>query len=185
MWAGWYLSEFDGNFRNDAYDGPNAFRNAAVSDASSEEVQIDPMLLGKRIYTNCVSCHQTSGQGIAGQYPPLVDSEWVLGSDRVLARILLNGIIGPIEVRGKVYNAQMPAWRQLSDRDIAAVLTYIRASWGNTADPVSEATIQDVRAKLGGRTKSFTAAELLDIAEASASENSLTATSSDATRNDS
>jgi len=105
MWGGWYLSEFDGDFRFDAYDGPDAYRSVRLAESEGDPVQIDPMLLGKRIYNNCISCHQISGQGIAGQYPPLAKSEWVLGDDRILARILLNGMVGPVEVLGQTYNA--------------------------------------------------------------------------------
>ena len=161
MWAGWYLSEFDGNFQSNLYDGPNAFRAAETSTPTpSSEVIIDPMLLGKRIYNNCVSCHQSSGEGLVGQYPPLNESEWVLGDDRILSRILINGLIGPIDVRGKSYNGQMPAWKQLSDQEIAAVLTYIRSAWSNDGAPVSESTVANVRSRIAGRTTRFKASEL-------------------------
>ena len=164
MWAGWYLSEYDGNFQPNVYDGPDAFRQIDLSKSTDKtSVAIDPKLLGKRIYNNCVSCHQATGLGIAGQYPPLDASEWVTGDDRILARILLNGLSGPLLVGGKTYNAQMPAWSRLSDRDIASVLTYIRSSWSNTAAPVDEATIAKVRLEIGGRTNSFTAAELQSL----------------------
>ena len=150
MWAGWYLSEFDGDFQANVYDGPDAFRRMDLSQASAKTPKtIDPVLLGKRIFNSCVTCHQVSGEGIAGQYPPLNLSEWVIGDDRILARILLNGLTGPVEVKGRIYNAQMPAWKQLNDREIAAVLTYIRQAWGNTSPAVSEETIATVRASVG------------------------------------
>jgi mono/diheme cytochrome c family protein len=152
MWAGWYLSEFDGNFQANVYDGPDAFRLMDLSKAGTKiEKTIDPVLLGKRVFNNCITCHQASGEGIAGQYPPLNLSEWVTGDEKVLARILLNGLTGPIEVNGKVYNAQMPAWKQLSDRDIAAVLTYIRQAWENKSPAITEDTIATVRASVGER----------------------------------
>jgi mono/diheme cytochrome c family protein len=136
-----------------------------------QERKIDPLLLGKRIYNNCISCHQASGEGIAGQYPPLNQSRWVTGDERILARILLNGLNGPIVVRGSTYNAQMPAWKQFSDRDIAAVLTYIRSAWDNDAPPVAEETLARIRAETAGKAGAYTAAELysLDLPEISES----------------
>ncbi|SMP60966.1 Cytochrome c, mono-and diheme variants [Neorhodopirellula lusitana] len=164
MWGGYYLSKYDGNFQANVYDGPDAFRLMDLSQAGEKkEKQIDPILLGKRIYNNCVSCHQASGEGVAGQYPPLNQSEWVLGDDRILARILLGGLNGPIEVKGTTYNAQMPAWKQLSDRDIAAVLTFIRQNWNNTAPAVEESTIANVRASIGTRASAYSASELKAI----------------------
>ena len=161
MWAGWYLSENDGDFRGNLYDGPNALRTTDLSDAEdSEKREIDPVLLGKRIYNNCISCHRSGGEGVAGQYPPLNRSRWVLGDDRILARILLRGLNGPIEVRGSVYNGQMPAWTQLSDRDIAAVLTYIRGAWENDASAVTEERVASARAETASKAGAYSAAEL-------------------------
>lgn len=161
MWAGYYLSEYDGNFQANVYDGPDAFRLMDLSQSGEkQERKIDPLLLGKRIYNNCISCHQSSGEGVAGQYPPLNQSRWVLGDDRILARILLNGLNGPIEVRGATYNAQMPAWKQLSDRDIAAVLTYIRSAWDNDGAAVAEETLASVRSEMSGKVGAHSAAEL-------------------------
>ncbi len=176
MWAGWYLSEYDGNFQANVYDGPDAFRSMDLSQAGEKkEKAIDPVLLGKRIYNNCISCHQASGEGVAGQYPPLNQSRWVTGDERILSRILLNGLNGPIEVRGLTYNAQMPAWKQLSDRDIAAVLTYIRNAWDNSAPPVAEDTLASIRAETAGKSGAYTAVELNslelpEISEPSANE---------------
>ncbi len=173
MWAGWYLSEYDGNFQANVYDGPDAFRVMDLSQTGEKtERQIDPLLLGKRIYNNCIACHQASGEGVAGQFPPLNQSRWVLGDDRILARILLNGLNGPIEVRGATYNAQMPAWQQLSDRDIAAVLTYIRSAWDNKASPVAEATLASVRAATASKAGAYSAAELESLEQPMASEQS-------------
>ncbi len=161
MWSGYYLSEYDGNFQANVYDGPDAFRLMDLSQAGVQiERKIDPILLGKRIFNNCISCHQGSGEGIAGQYPPLNQSDWVNGDDRVLAKILLHGLDGPIEVRGSIYNAKMPAWKHLSDRDIAAALTYIRQAWDNKSPAVDEATIAAVRTETASRTLAYTATEL-------------------------
>ncbi|MEM7384156.1 MAG: cytochrome c [Verrucomicrobiota bacterium] len=88
---------------------------------------------GKKVYSNvCVGCHTSSGVG-GGEIPPLAESDWVYGSWERLASIVLNGLKGPVEVNGKMYNAAgMQAWKAaLNDEQMAQVLTYIRRSFGN------------------------------------------------------
>jgi len=118
------------------------------------------MKLGGRVYNNCVACHQRDGQGVAGQFPPLAGSGWVEGDPRLLARILLQGMQGPVEVLGEQYNGQMPGWAHLSDQQIAAVLTYTRQSWDNYASEVSPELIASVRQEVGPRREAWTADEL-------------------------
>src|SRR5699024_5559329 len=88
---------------------------------------------GEQIYQEqCATCHQQNGQGVSGIYPPLRGTEWVTGDKGRLIRIILQGIGGPIEVKGNSYNGIMPAWKDiLSDNEVAAVATYLRSSWGN------------------------------------------------------
>ena len=84
----------------------------------------------------------------AGQYPPLVGSEWVVGdAPKRLTQILLHGIQGTIHVKGEVYNNQMPAWNAvLTDKQIAQVLTYVRGKLGgNSAGPITEKEMDDAR----------------------------------------
>lgn len=101
---------------------------------------------GKQIYSGkCAGCHQASGAGVAGVFPPLVGSEWVTGNEKILTNILLHGINGEIEVNEKHYKGVMPAWGMLSDDEIAGVLTYIRSDWGNASPPVTSATVKTQR----------------------------------------
>ncbi len=89
---------------------------------------------GEAVYTtNCVSCHQTTGLGVAGAFPPLVGHVPTLyNADRsYLINLLLYGLQGEIQVEGQAYNGVMPAWQQLSDDDIANVLNYVTNTWGN------------------------------------------------------
>lgn len=98
---------------------------------------------GASVFTaNCSSCHQANGQGQPGVFPPLADNPTVTGpADKVIG-IVKNGLSGKIEVKGKTYNGQMPAWKStLSNADIAHVITYIRSSWGNHAPGVTEAQV--------------------------------------------
>lgn len=94
---------------------------------------------GATIYAgNCASCHQASGQGLSGTFPPLDGARWVTtDAVEIPIQILLHGINGPIEVAGASYNGVMPAFEQFSDKEVAAVLTHIRSSWSNSAPPIS------------------------------------------------
>lgn len=107
---------------------------------------------GKAVFnTVCGICHGTDGLGKPGQAPPLAGSEWVntKGFNR-MAHIPLEGLHGPIKVKGKEWSLSMAAMgAALSDEDLAAVLTYIRSSWGNKAPAVTAKDIKQIRAKLG------------------------------------
>jgi mono/diheme cytochrome c family protein len=161
-WGGYYLASNAGDFRSDVLtEGP--MQSGAVAE-EAEPAPPDPMVLGRRVYNNCSTCHQPDGSGVAGVYPPLANSEWVTGSEGALVRILLHGVNGPLVVNGVTYNAEMPAWSQLSDEQIAAVITYIRASWGNAAPAVLPETVQAIRETEAARTDYWTEAELREIA---------------------
>ena len=101
---------------------------------------------GATIYTaNCAGCHQASGAGLTGVFPPLAGSEYVNGDTKRLGHILLYGLNGKIKVKGADYAGQMPAWKgQLSNADIANVLTYVRSSWGNKSAPYPEAELAGI-----------------------------------------
>jgi mono/diheme cytochrome c family protein len=103
--------------------------------------------------------------GVAGQYPPLAGSEWVNGGSARLGRILLHGLNGVITVEGAQYNGNMPAWgKQLTDDQIANVLTYIRQEWGNKAGPVTKDQIAALHKEVAGRSDPWTDAELKPFA---------------------
>lgn len=102
---------------------------------------------GAALYTaHCTACHQATGQGLAGVFPPLDKSEWVLGADKILVNILLHGIAGDITVLGTTYKGMMPAFSTLSDAELAATLTHIRSQWSNRAAPVTAAQVATERA---------------------------------------
>src|SRR5690606_29517374 len=101
---------------------------------------------GEQVYAVCAACHQQNGQGMAGSWPPLVGSEWLLNNPEVPIRIVLHGLEGPITVKGQAYDNIMQAWAdQLNDEQIAAVLTYARSSWGNNAPAVTAEQVAAVR----------------------------------------
>lgn len=113
---------------------------------------IDPAVMekGKAVYMLCAACHGQNGEGgPAG--PPHAGSEWVTGPVSNLIRIQMRGLEGPITVKGEVFNAvpMMTPFAFQSDEDIAAVLTYIRNSFGNKASAVSPEQVKAIRPEAG------------------------------------
>ena len=102
---------------------------------------------GKAVFlVNCAACHQPNGRG-GGPYPPLAGNPAVNAADSAaLIQTVLNGRTGPITVNGVQYGGNMPSWRELSDADIAAVLTYVRSAWNNSAPAVSADQVAAARA---------------------------------------
>lgn len=170
FWSGSYLGAFSGGFSNDVFNdeaggGSAGSAGKAGKATDAPAVEKTPVEIGKIVYTgNCQSCHQSSGLGQAGINPPLVGSEWVVGSERRLGMILLHGLQGPLKVNGVTYNGQMPAWAaSLSDKKIAGVLTYIRQEWGNKAPEVTEAGIKALRAELASQSDAYKESDLLAV----------------------
>jgi mono/diheme cytochrome c family protein len=165
-WAGLYLGTYSGGFQGDVFNEEASYKPAGPS------APVDPkaasLALGQKVFTvNCVQCHQATGLGQPGQYPPLVGSEWVLGpAPNRLTQIVLHGIQGPIHVKGAVYNNAMPTWAALSDKQLAGVLTYVRGQLGgNNAPPITEEEISDARKHTAARSDPWSEAELLQIPE--------------------
>ncbi|HYG78371.1 MAG TPA: PVC-type heme-binding CxxCH protein [Planctomycetota bacterium] len=120
--------------------------------------------LGKKHYTLiCAACHQPNGMGEEGKAPPLIDSPFALGSEGRLARIVINGLRGPVTVHGKTWNMEMPGLPTLDDNTVAAILTYIRREWEHEASPVEPETIKKIREEVGKREDQWTEKELLQI----------------------
>jgi mono/diheme cytochrome c family protein len=120
---------------------------------------------GKELYASiCGACHQPHGNGQEGLAPPLRDSEWVLGSEQRLIRIVLHGVRDELQVKGQKYTLSMPALAEaLNDQQIADALTYIRREWDHPAAPVRSSAVQAVRKSTQGREDSWTQPELLRI----------------------
>jgi mono/diheme cytochrome c family protein len=139
----------------------------AASGATQVEAPLSPVELGAKVYgQNCASCHQASGAGQPGMYPPLVASDWVVGSKVRLAAILLKGLQGPITVGGATYSAAvMPSWETSIPPDkMADLMTYLRASWGNKAGPVTEDEVTAAKTKFSAQTAAYSQEQLLSIA---------------------
>lgn len=122
-------------------------------------------VLGKPVFmNNCATCHQATGMGVPGAFPPLAGSEWANGNEERIIRIVLHGLKGPITVAGNHFdNVMAPLGAVLKDEQIANVLSYVRSEWGNNSPEVEPETVAKVRAETASRTTNWTADELLKI----------------------
>lgn len=117
--------------------------------------------------SHCTTCHQPTGAGLAGIYPPLAGSPWVIGNEERLIKVVLSGLWGPLQVNGTTYDPArgippMTAFRSiLKDEEVAAVLTYVRNSWGNKAAPVLPEAVGKVREATKGQTTFWKPEDLL------------------------
>lgn len=155
-WCGSYLALHNGGWRADMYDDDPR----ALMGPMKPAAPVDPMVLGARTFNNCTQCHQADAKGLPGTYPPLAGSDWVHGRPEVLVRILLHGAEGNLTVNGATYNGQMPSWARLSDEQLAAVLTYVRASFGNHESPVDPGMVTAIRKETASQSGSWHEADL-------------------------
>ena len=162
--GGIYLIEHSGGFDPLVYDAHTSYEAGSggpvIYDLPAK------LALGEKVYKKtCLACHQPTGAGVPGAYPTLRGTTWVNGSTERFAAIIINGLVGEIEVNGSVYNNNMTAHGFLSDKEIAAVMTYVRSveGWENNSEEVFDDTVASVRAAEGSRSSQWTAAELLEI----------------------
>jgi mono/diheme cytochrome c family protein len=161
-----YLSRYSGHYHSEIFN-ETAHPTTGVAVAA----KVDPIVLGKKNFEQvCATCHQATGLGVEGIYPPLAGSEWVQGSPERVIRIVTYGLKGDLTVENKHFNAAaMPVFGQVagsgynwSDDRIAAVLTYVRQAWGNKAGPITGEQVAAIRTKEGNR-KEWSQEELLKI----------------------
>src|SRR6185295_10894391 len=123
--------------------------HARLRAADVSQAQLDR---GKQLFLqHCYLCHQASGQGAPGVFPPLAKSDFLMADAKRAIRILCEGLNTEITVNGVKYNGQMPP-STLNDSEVADVLTYARNSWGNNGDPVTAADVRDERTKTRFKT---------------------------------
>jgi mono/diheme cytochrome c family protein len=172
FFGGAYLGRYSGNFSGDGLDplggasiqkkGPHGPGDGGPAPELSQADR------GKKIFSaNCATCHQMTGTGVAGQYPPLAGSEFVNGGTRRLGMIVLKGLQGPLVVKGVTFgSAVMQPWEKtLNDAKIADVLTFVRQEWGNKGGPVAPEGIAALRKELASRPNSYTEPELKAVPE--------------------
>lgn len=106
----------------------------------------EQMARGKTLYSaHCAACHQASGQGLAGAFPPLAESDYLGGGAAAAIDVVINGLKGPITVNGVEYNAVMPNLSYLSDTEVADIVTYVMNSWGNPGGVASPSEVAAAR----------------------------------------
>ena len=153
LWFGMPVIPSTDNLASILKDTPSPYASLAAPAGPT-----DP---GEQTYQAvCAACHQATGQGLPGAFPPLAGSEWVNGDAETMIRIVIGGLSGPIVVKGQTFNAMMPPPPALDDEKIAAVLTFVRASFGNKAPKVEKAHVAELRAAITSRGKPWTADEL-------------------------
>jgi mono/diheme cytochrome c family protein len=146
------------------YDGVSETTDKTM-DPKTEHEPNNWIAAGKALYANnCNACHQATGQGVAGTFPPLAGSEFVIKGEKQLIAILLHGLGGPLTVNGKGYNGQMPPQGGKSNKDIAQLVSYVRNDWGNKASVVYEDQVAAVRKELGARSV-YTETEIRALGE--------------------
>jgi mono/diheme cytochrome c family protein len=158
FWAGAYLFSFSGGFKADVFDFQPKF-----GVEGGAKVAPDPKVVGKALFSaNCITCHQATGLGVPGQYPPLAGSEVALGdATNHLIAIVLKGLQGPVVIEGKPFNNAMQAWEgQYTDSQLASILTYVRSDWGNNAPAITADMVKQIRDEFKDRKEQWTWPEI-------------------------
>ena len=144
--------------------GIGSLQTAAAAERPRVRVVALPIQATNKYTEICQACHQATGLGLEGAFPPLAGSEWLNGNPTIPIAIVLKGLQGEIAVKGKTYNSVMMAWESaLNDDDLASTLTYARSQWGNRATVITAAQVKAARLKFKARTTPWTAAELRAI----------------------
>ncbi len=137
---------------------PPVARKVKVRELTAPEVA--RFAKGRELYSVCQGCHQPDGTGSVGMAPPLAGSAIVQGPPERLARVLLHGMEGPYSMAEMEFTGVMVPAPFAGDDEIAAVMTFIRRSWGNMADAVEPGFVAQVRRANAGRPKPWTRAEI-------------------------
>ena len=140
-----YMDKFSGGFRADVY--AETLKQPPPLAAEPPEVKLARK--GREYYGTCAGCHQPSGLGVAGQFPPLAGSEWTTAPNaNRMVRIILDGLQGPIKVKGQDWAQQMPPLRDaFSDEMIAAVISFVRSNkeWGHSGSAITPEQVKAIR----------------------------------------
>jgi mono/diheme cytochrome c family protein len=120
---------------------------AAFANGETSAPDVPP---GQRLYgKHCLSCHQADGGGVPNMQPPIAGGTWVQGDARALALFVMTGGFDSASRKDSDVGNVMPPFRQLADADLAAILTYIREKFGNSASAVTAAEVAEARASMG------------------------------------
>jgi nitrite reductase (NO-forming) len=138
--------EVDAVYLGDKVEQPGAV--AEVAQAAAGALTKDQQIKAGAVLYNgtCSVCHQANGEGLAGVFPPLAKSDYLLKDKQRAIAVVLNGLAGPVVVNGKPYDSVMPPMSQLNDDEVANILTYVLNAWGNQNGVVTPAEVAKVRA---------------------------------------
>jgi nitrite reductase (NO-forming) len=126
--------------------GANVVRETAEATQAGSVTKAQQMDAGEVLYNGtCSVCHQNSGTGLPGVFPPLAGSDYLMADTRRAIGVVLNGMTGPVTVNGEEYNSVMPPMSQLTDDEVANIMTYVLNSFGNDDGVVSAAEVGKVR----------------------------------------
>ncbi|WP_027079342.1 copper-containing nitrite reductase [Luteimonas mephitis] len=151
----------DGAERPDIYSGkevdamyigdraaPNlaAVSTAAKAQQSGDLTVEEQVEAGKALFAGtCSTCHQPSGEGMPGVFPPLAKSDYIAANPKRVPEVILHGMQGPVKVNGQDYNSIMPPMSQLTDDEVANISTYVLNTWGNPGGRVTKADAAEIR----------------------------------------
>ena len=127
-------------------EGATVVRETAVAMQAGSVTKAQQLEAGKVLYNGtCSVCHQNNGAGIPGVFPPLAESDYLMADTRRAIGIVLNGMTGPVTVNGQEYNSVMPPMSQMTDDEVANIMTYVLNSFGNENGVVSSEGVAEVR----------------------------------------
>ena len=143
---------YSGKEVDEVYLGDRAQPNLAAVAAAAKSAQSgaltvpEQMKAGQALFVGtCSTCHQASGAGLPGVFPPLAKSDWLAANPKRAIDVVLHGMSGPVKVNGQDYNSVMPPMSQLTDDEVANILTYVAGSWGNAGGKFSAAEVAERR----------------------------------------
>lgn len=125
----------------------SSFTNKGLEGYEDRAYSQDPSNGKIQYERNCLMCHKINGEGAAKSFPPLAKSDYLNADPERAIRIVLYGLYEPIVVNGKPYENYMIPHKDLSDKDIADILTYVYGSWGNNKTKISPEMVKKQRTK--------------------------------------
>lgn len=144
---------FTGQEVNEVYLGDKAaptgeaIKKATVAEREGQLSLAQQVEAGKVLYQGtCSVCHGGQGEGMPGVFPPLAKADYLMEDKERSIGIVLNGLEGPVVVNGETFNSVMPPMSQLSDDEVANILTYVRNAFGNQGEAVTSAEVRHIRA---------------------------------------
>ncbi len=138
--------EVDSTYLGDKAGSLQAVSTVAAATEKGTPTLAQQIAAGQALFNGtCSVCHQPTGQGLEGVFPPLAKSDFLMSDLNRAIGILLNGLTGAVTVNGKTFNSVMPPMSQLNDDEIANILSYVRNSWGNQNGAVTSADVSAVR----------------------------------------